>query len=130
MTMKNEFKTATPNSDIENVHNIDVLELASKLGLSGEGKLDSEGLILVDVRMPQEFTGELGHIKGAQLIPLPALPEHLSELPKDATIVFVCRSGGRSAQASAFALSNGYLNTFNMMGGMMQWTEHKLPIES
>jgi hypothetical protein len=32
------------------------------------------------VRSPEEFVGELGHIDGAVLLPLPALEGRLSEL--------------------------------------------------
>ena len=37
--------------------------------------------VLLDVRSPDEFTGELGHIKGAQLIPLADLENQMDEIP-------------------------------------------------
>jgi VTT domain/Rhodanese-like domain len=36
--------------------------------------------LVVDVRSPEEFAGELGHIDGAVLLPLPELEGRLSEL--------------------------------------------------
>lgn len=39
--------------------------------------------IVLDVRNPDELTGELGHIEQATLIPLPALEQRLGELPTD-----------------------------------------------
>jgi uncharacterized membrane protein YdjX (TVP38/TMEM64 family) len=36
--------------------------------------------LVIDVRSPEEFTGELGHIDGAVLLPLPELEGRLSEL--------------------------------------------------
>jgi uncharacterized membrane protein YdjX (TVP38/TMEM64 family) len=36
--------------------------------------------LVLDVRSPEEFVGELGHIDGAVLLPLPALEGRLSEL--------------------------------------------------
>ena len=124
-----EFKTAAVHPELENVMNIDANELASKMVPGAAALADAPLMLLIDVRMPQEYTGELGHIKGTKLIPLPTLPDHLSELPKDATIVFICKSGGRSAQASAFAHSHGFEQTFNLKGGMLQWNEQRLPVE-
>jgi rhodanese-related sulfurtransferase len=86
-----------------------------------------ENLIFVDVRTPEEFVGELGHIDGARLFTLPTLPDHIDSLPKTASIVFVCRSGARSARATAFALQSGFEHVFNMKGGMLRWNELSLP---
>lgn len=87
-------------------------------------------LFLVDVREDAEFTGELSHVKGSKHIKLGTIPEHLSNLPKDKTIVFICRSGGRSAQASAYALQEGFQHVYNMQGGMMLWNQLQLPVNS
>ena len=40
----------------------------------------SESPLVLDVRNPDEFVGERGHITGAVLCPLPALDKHLDEL--------------------------------------------------
>ena len=90
---------------------------------------NKEQLCLIDVRRPDEYTGELGHIPGAKLIVLDTLPDHLSELPTDQTVVFICRSGARSGRASAFAFESGLKNTYNMLGGMLLWNEKQLPTE-
>lgn len=113
------FETKTDNPYFEDVYDIAPAELA---------QIKSE-VLLVDVREPEEFTGELGHIHGAALIPLASLPDHLEKLPKDKTVVFVCRSGNRSGQASAYALMNGWVNTYNMKGGMLLWNSLLLPVE-
>ena len=84
---------------------------------------------LVDVRRPDEFTGELGHIPGAELMVLDTLPQRLTELPTDQTVVFVCRSGGRSARAAAFAQEAGLTKVFNMGGGMLLWNQLNLETE-
>ena len=86
-------------------------------------------VVLIDVRQPEEYTGELGHIPGSQLLPLGQIEEQLNTLPKDKTIVFVCRSGGRSARAGAYALEHGYTHLYNMKGGMLLWNELHLPTE-
>lgn len=114
-----EFETKTDNPNYEGVFDIAPAELQQK----------SKLVKMIDVRQPDEFVGELGHIAGAELLVLNTLPDHLSSLPKDQTIVFICRSGGRSSQAAAYAVSNGYTNVYNMRGGMLQWNQLLLPVE-
>ena len=89
----------------------------------------SSELTLIDVREVLEFTGELGHVPGAQLVVLSSLPEKIKSIPREKTIVFLCRSGGRSAQASSFAKANGFSDVYNMQGGMLLWNQLQLPTE-
>lgn len=85
---------------------------------------------LIDVRGPDEFNGELGHIEGAQLVTLGAeLSKFLDSGDRNKEYVFICKAGGRSARATAEALSKGYKHAINMMGGMMKWNDHKLPVK-
>jgi glyoxylase-like metal-dependent hydrolase (beta-lactamase superfamily II)/rhodanese-related sulfurtransferase len=76
---------------------------------------------VVDVREPEEFSGPLGHIRGAVPIPLGALAERAGELAQDQPIVAVCRSGGRSAQATAILREAGFNDVANLAGGMLRW---------
>lgn len=85
---------------------------------------------IVDVREPDEFTGPLGHIKGAVLIPLGTLPDRVAELSKDKPIVAVCRSGGRSAQAINFLRGAGFTRLANLPGGMTRWRAEGLSAEA
>ena len=120
MTVKQvEFETKTENPHFEGVFDIAPSELQQKMNQ----------VKMIDVRQPQEYTDELGHISGTELIPLGTLPNHLESLPKDQTIVFVCRSGGRSAQAAAYAAMNGFSDVYNMYGGMLAWNQLLLPVE-
>lgn len=85
---------------------------------------------VIDVRRPDEYTGELGHIPGAELHTLgPELHEFLQNADKNQEIVFVCLAGGRSAQATAMSRDMGFKNTINMTGGMRLWNELKLPTQ-
>jgi rhodanese-related sulfurtransferase len=84
---------------------------------------------IVDVREPEEFTGPLGHIGGAVLIPLGTLPERVGELSKDKPVVAVCRSGGRSAQAVNFLRQAGFTKLANLPGGMTRWRQEGLRSE-
>jgi sulfur dioxygenase len=76
---------------------------------------------VVDVREPEEFTGPLGHIRGAVLIPLGALGERAGELARGRPIVAVCRAGSRSAQATVILRAAGFAEIANLAGGMLRW---------
>ncbi len=76
---------------------------------------------LLDVREPNEFVGELGHLRGAHLVPLGELRSRLNDLPKERPIVAVCRSGGRSAQACVILEGAGFPRVANLSGGMIGW---------
>ncbi len=83
---------------------------------------------IIDVRGADEYHGELGHIDGSQLMTLDVLPQQITDLDKSETYVFVCRSGGRSSRAAAFAKSLGFDSVYNMRGGMILWNEMGLEI--
>ncbi|HEY8377064.1 MAG TPA: MBL fold metallo-hydrolase [Nannocystis sp.] len=87
--------------------------------------------ILLDVREPEEFVGELGHIAGSLLVPLDALARRLPKLLgyADRDIVVVCRAGARSASAGAILRRAGFLRVYNLEGGMLQWIHEGLPVQ-
>ncbi len=76
---------------------------------------------VIDVREPEEFTGPLGHIDGAKLIPLGEISARLSDIDREQPAVMVCRSGARSAQATVLLQRAGYTKVANMAGGMLRW---------
>jgi rhodanese-related sulfurtransferase len=85
---------------------------------------------LIDVRRPDEFNGELSHIPSAQLFTLgPDLDASLKSHDKNDEIVFVCRSGGRSGQATVQSHNAGFAKGINLKGGMLLWNEKKLPVD-
>jgi len=89
-----------------------------------------KGAKLVDVRTPEEFTGELGHIAGSNLHTLgPELDQFLEQVGKNETIIFICRSGARSGRATTQAMSLGFKDIYNMEGGMLAWNALALPTE-
>jgi len=82
-------------------------------------------LHLLDVRENDEWTA--GHIDGAQHIPLRELADRLAELPKERTIVAVCRSGVRSEAAVRGLRRLGY-EAENLEGGVNAWDRAKLAL--
>ena len=83
---------------------------------------------VIDVREPGEFAGELGHIEGAELVPLGTLPEAARDWPRDAELVVVCRSGARSSRAAQVLKELGFERVVNMSGGMIAWNDAGLPV--
>jgi rhodanese-related sulfurtransferase len=76
---------------------------------------------VIDVRQPQEIAA--GTVPGAEAVPLHTLPLRVNDLKRDETLVFVCRSGARSAQACMFLKQHGFENVVNLRGGMMAWAQ-------
>lgn len=83
------------------------------------------GAYLLDVRTQAEF--DEGHIDGAKLIPLNELAGRLAEVPADKTVYVICRSGNRSAQASAMLRAAGK-DVRNVLGGMNDWVAAGYPV--
>ena len=86
------------------------------------------GAFILDVREPSEWND--AHIAGATLIPLGELTSRVNELPKNAEIVVVCRSGNRSAQGRDILLGNGFTQVTSMAGGLNQWKAAGYPTVS
>ncbi|RMF41614.1 MAG: rhodanese-like domain-containing protein [Anaerolineae bacterium] len=84
-----------------------------------------QGTLLLDVRTQPEW--DEYHAPNAILIPLDELPNRLSELPKDAEIVVICRSGNRSAVATDILRQNGF-NATSVAGGMNAWRAAGYPV--
>ncbi len=81
---------------------------------------------LVDVR--QDFEWQAGRIAGAVHIPLEQLPSRAAEIDRNKPVVFVCRSGARSAMATDALAASGF-DAHNLDGGMELWVERGLEIE-
>lgn len=96
---------------VNKMKNISVQEVQQRLE-------NGEKLNIIDVREVAEVRA--GHIPGIVNIPLGLLEAKLPDLDKHTPYIMVCRSGGRSGQATAFLDSLGY-DVTNMVGGMMSW---------
>ncbi len=81
---------------------------------------------VVDVREDDEWAA--GHATGALHVPLSQLPQRASEIP-DGTIYPICKSGGRSAQATAWLNQHGR-EAVNVEGGTTAWLQEGKPMTS
>jgi rhodanese-related sulfurtransferase len=82
--------------------------------------------VLVDVRTPEElsYVGRVPEAKhvawatGTAQVRNPRFVRELeSKIPKDAVVLFLCRSGKRSAAAAEAATKAGYRSAFNVLEG-------------
>jgi rhodanese-related sulfurtransferase len=105
-----------------NIKEIDAPQLAHWLKNKGND------IRVIDVRHMNEIA--MGTVPGAQPIPLHTLALRLAELEREKPLVFVCRSGARSAQAVAFLQQQGFDNVYNLRGGMLGWAQSGLPAEA
>lgn len=85
--------------------------------------------VLIDVRTPEEWMGESGHLRNALLIPLADLPDRLAELEqyRSRPIIVYCRSGNRSGKAARLLMERGF-DAFNVSGGIRQWNAGGYPV--
>lgn len=77
-----------------------------------------DGLLVLDVREDDEWTA--GHVEGSVHVPLTELGARLGEVPADTQTLVVCRTGNRSAHATAFLLQQG-VDAVNLAGGLVAW---------
>lgn len=83
--------------------------------------------VLLDVREPDEWVA--GHAPGAVHVPLGELARRVGDLPQGGELHVVCRSGGRSAQATRALNQAGY-SAVNVAGGMQAWAAAHKPMAS
>jgi NADPH-dependent 2,4-dienoyl-CoA reductase/sulfur reductase-like enzyme/rhodanese-related sulfurtransferase len=76
--------------------------------------LDADGVVVVDVREPDEYAA--GHIPGARNLPLSVLRKRYRELPRDRALTLYCGVGQRAYYAARFLGLNGY-QVANLSGG-------------
>jgi len=110
-------------TDLKQVQEVTVEDLNDEIQ-------ESQGVFIVDVREAEEYSGELGHIAGSQLLPLRQLVQGISNVcdKKDTRIVTVCRAGMRSATAAAILVAMGFEDVRNLQGGMLAWVDGKFPV--
>jgi sterol desaturase/sphingolipid hydroxylase (fatty acid hydroxylase superfamily)/rhodanese-related sulfurtransferase len=103
---------------------IDVPELQAKLAQNSDE-------VLIDVRGPDEYVGELGHIPGARNIPLDELPNRINDLATEQakSITMICKTDKRSAAAAELMRQQNFSDVRVLKGGMEAWIRHDLPVD-
>jgi rhodanese-related sulfurtransferase len=92
----------------------------SEIEVSALAERVAAGALVIDVREPNEY--QAGHVPGAQLLPLAAVPDELARFNADGPTYVICRSGGRSMRACEIAADEGY-DVVNVTGGTSAWID-------
>lgn len=109
-------------------HNLNVMD--TDVPVSNETLLQhmQDGTVqLLDVRPRAEF--ELGHIEGAQNIPMEELDEHLEQLDNAKRVVCYCRGPYCTLSYQAVAkLRKAGFQACRLRDGYPEWKSHGLPV--
>lgn len=83
--------------------------------------INQPGVIVLDVRTPEEFSA--GHLPNAININLKGadFAGEVSKLDKNATVAVYCRSGNRSGVATEQMAELGFVDMYDMQGGILDW---------
>lgn len=90
--------------------------------------------LILDVRTPGEYHGDLGHIKDAVNIDFRDIPAALKagspvfDLPKSTQILIHCYTDVRASIASRTLRSAGFHNISVIDDGIVGWHKAKLPV--
>ena len=90
--------------------------------------INHQNALVLDVRTDKEYQD--GHIINSMHVPLGMLSSSLSQLAayKHSSIVIVCRTGSRSAQAAGTLRKAGFEQVYNLAGGIMAWQSANMPL--
>lgn len=134
MTFKHDRLNKRPSSMqfIKSYSQYQTVRLIDKNGLKSLIS-QNEDFILIDVREANEIQ-ESGFIKTSRNLPLSELRNafllserlfeekyHFRKPSKNDHIVFYCKSGSRSEEATMYTTSLGYQNAFNYSGSYADW---------
>lgn len=128
--------TTSPAAEAEESSNSAAESVASPAGITlvspteaaafiDEGPADQ---VVLDVRTPEEFAE--GHIEGAVNIDIyePSFADDIDALDRAVPYVVYCRSGNRSAEATALMGDLSFESVQEIDGGVVAWTEEGLPL--
>lgn len=96
------------------VHEITPAELRAEID-------SGENLYLLDVREAHEL--EISVLPNVIHIPMGEVPDRMDEIPQDANIVVICRTGNRSGKITDYLVGNGFTKVRNMVAGMNGYAE-------
>ena len=104
------------------VEGVQVVDIAAY-----EQQLKQPEIQLIDVRTPEEFSE--GHIENAKNINIMGddFDAQVAALDKTKPVMVYCKSGGRSAKASARLKELGFTTITDLEGGITNWNNENKP---
>lgn len=98
--------------DLSSFETAEVADLASWI-------LSAEPMTVVDVRSEDEWVH--GHVPGAVRMPVPDIPHHAHELPREAPVAVHCGVGYRAAIAASLLEQAGLRRIIHVIGPYSDW---------
>jgi len=92
---------------------------------------EGEDILILDVRMPHEYNGVLGHIEGSLNVEVSKLGGKIETLGdqlapyKNERIVITCKNNNRSPKAARILNEYGFSKVSILDGGMIKWSKLK-----
>lgn len=96
----------------------------------------AQGVPLYDVRRPEEWR-KTGVVEGSRLLTYvdargrlnpELLPRLQAEVPKDAPIALICRTGNRTDRLARELAELGYTRVYNVRDGITRWIAEGNPV--
>ena len=106
------------------------IELVSPMEAAQVIADDPAGLVVLDIRTPQEFNE--ARLADAVMVDFYAedFAAQLETLDKDVPYVMYCNSGNRSSDAVKTMKDLGFVEVYEIDGGIVNWYDQGLPIEN
>ncbi len=83
---------------------------------------NDKNAIILDVRTEEEYgEGIIGNAMNIDIYKGQGFIYELDQLDKTKNYYVYCKAGGRSEQACSIMSQLGFDNTYNLVGGIMQW---------
>ena len=92
---------------------------------------NNEDFLLLDVRTPDDYVGEQGHIAGSTLVPLEELEQRIDEIGDflEKPVITICRTDHKSAKAAQLLAKKGFADVHVARMGMTNWIKNGYVIE-
>jgi len=92
-------------------------------GVAYEIARDSPGMLILDLRTPEEYQGETGHVPRARDIPLDELPYRLVEISgfREETLLVYCRDTACGEEGTRVLVASGFEDAILIDGGIDGW---------
>ena len=124
----NIFSSSAQNGKADSavVHDLSVSQADSLI----QAEAADTDFKIIDVRTPSEFSG--GHLFNAINMDYysPNFSTNIAAFDTSGIYLVYCGTGGRSALASAIMVGLNFQHVYNMLGGITQWINAGLPIDT